>query len=180
MPVGVVHWWQHFCLLFSESFQNPTFITETQMCHLLCAVCYLLGWTLVSPCPGDYGLFTSPMLFLESVLIKCASWINSFLLISYFLRDFLFQTFSLIFIFTTIFLQVLSVFVSKQLDFLVTASQNCQSYWKLLLSPELTPFLHSALPFVYLLLSVLYFPPHFSWRITHFDWLNFFWMKLTN
>lgn len=93
-----------FCLLFSESFQNPTFITETQMCHQLCGV---LGWTLMSPCPGEYGLFTSPVLSLESVLIKCASWTNfcaSFLLISYFLRDFLFQIFSLIFIFTTIFL----------------------------------------------------------------------------
>lgn len=67
-----------FCLLFSESFQNPSFITETQMCHLLCAVCYLLGWTLVSPCPGECGLLTSPVLSLESVLIKCASWTNSF------------------------------------------------------------------------------------------------------
>lgn len=96
-----------FCLLFSESFQNPTFITETQMCHQLCGVCCLLSWTLVSPCPGEYGLFTSPVLSLESVLIKCASWTNfraSFLLISYFLRDFLFQIFSLVFIFTTIFL----------------------------------------------------------------------------
>lgn len=93
-----------FCLLFSESFQNTSFITETQMCLLLCAVRYLLGWTLVSPCPGEYGLLTSPVPSLESVLIKCASWTNSFLLISYFLRDFLFQTFSLVFIFTTIFL----------------------------------------------------------------------------
>lgn len=41
-----------FCLLFSESFQNTSFITETQMCLLLCAVRYLLDWTL---CPLAQG-----------------------------------------------------------------------------------------------------------------------------
>lgn len=95
-----------FCLLFSESFQNTSFITETQMCLLLCAVCCLLfvGLDTCVPLPRGIRSLTSPVPSLESVLIKCASWTNSFLLISYFLRDFLFQTFSLIFIFTTIFL----------------------------------------------------------------------------
>lgn len=89
-------------------------------CCVLSAIC----WTghLCPPAQGTTVSSPNPVLFLESVLIKCASWTNSFLLISYFLRDFLFQTFSLIFIFTTIFLLLkFSVYLSPN---------NWISWWR--------------------------------------------------
>lgn len=99
VPVGIVHWRYHFFVCFSLKVSRIRPSSLRPRCVTSCvvsAVCWA-GHL----CPLPRGIRS---LHLPRVLPGICSdqMCLSFLLISYFLRDFLFQIFSLVFIFTTI------------------------------------------------------------------------------